>query len=192
VMLDVNEMAKGERFMAVGDLEVSDDGNCSPTPTTKVGFREYRLTSRTSRRERISPKLSRRSPRWRGARTNRPSYYTVDDAAKRPYRLYRHALGPTRRTTPLVFEEKDEMFRVNVHRSRSLKSSSSSRARTRPTSGVTSRRTAAGTWTLIAPREKAHEYAVEHRGDLFYIRTNRGCRNFRVVTARWRAPGAET
>ena len=28
-----------------------------------------------------------------------------------------------------------------------------------------------------------HEYDVDHRGDLFYIRTNKGAKNFRVVTA---------
>jgi oligopeptidase B len=30
---------------------------------------------------------------------------------------------------------------------------------------------------------------VDHRGDLFYIRTNKGCRNFRVVTAPVASPG---
>src|SRR5262249_1174239 len=28
-----------------------------------------------------------------------------------------------------------------------------------------------------------HEYDVDHRGDLFYIRSNKGAKNFRVVTA---------
>src|ERR1700716_2258731 len=32
-------------------------------------------------------------------------------------------------------------------------------------------------------RQADHEYDVEHRGDLFYIRTNKGAKNFRVVTA---------
>ena len=42
---------------------------------------------------------------------------------------------------------------------------------------------------MISPREKDHEYDVDHRGDLFYIRTNKGCRNFRVVTAPVADPG---
>jgi oligopeptidase B len=49
----------------------------------------------------------------------------------------------------------------------------------------------AGRAALIAPRRAEHEYDVDHRGDLFYIRTNKGCRNFRVVTRRSRAPGPE-
>jgi oligopeptidase B len=37
--------------------------------------------------------------------------------------------------------------------------------------------------TLLQPREPDHEYDVDHGGDLFYIRTNKGATNFRIVTA---------
>src|ERR1700687_1729657 len=43
VMLDLNEMAKGERFMSVADIEVSDDANLLAYTTDNVGIREYRL-----------------------------------------------------------------------------------------------------------------------------------------------------
>src|SRR5712675_81180 len=36
---------------------------------------------------------------------------------------------------------------------------------------------------MIIARQPDHEYDVEHRGDLFYIRANKGAKNFRVVTA---------
>ncbi|TMA25481.1 MAG: S9 family peptidase, partial [Deltaproteobacteria bacterium] len=42
---------------------------------------------------------------------------------------------------------------------------------------------------LIEPRSKDHEYSVDHRGGLFYIRTNSGGRNFRLVTAPVWSPG---
>jgi oligopeptidase B len=42
----------------------------------------------------------------------------------------------------------------------------------------------AAPWQVLLPREKDHEYHVDHGGDLFYIRTNGGGRrNFRLVTA---------
>jgi oligopeptidase B len=42
---------------------------------------------------------------------------------------------------------------------------------------------------MILPREVQHEYEVDHRGDLFYIRTNQGARNFRLVSAPVASPG---
>ena len=36
---------------------------------------------------------------------------------------------------------------------------------------------------VILPREEKHEYDVEHRDGLFYIRTNKDAKNYRLVTA---------
>ena len=36
---------------------------------------------------------------------------------------------------------------------------------------------------MILPRQPEHEYDVDHRDGLFYIRTNKGAKNFRIVTA---------
>src|SRR5262249_25534502 len=36
---------------------------------------------------------------------------------------------------------------------------------------------------VVLPREQNHEYSVDHREGLFYIRTNKKAKNFRVVTA---------
>jgi oligopeptidase B len=192
VLLDVNEMAKGERFMAVGDIEVSDDGNLLAYTNDNVGFREYRLHVKDLSTGKDFPETVEKVSSVAWAADNKTLFYTVDDAAKRPYRLYRHALGSEPKDDALVYEEKDEMFRVNVHRSRSLKvlflvsgSHTADEWRYLPADKP------AGAWILIAPREKEHEYAVDHRGDLFYIRTNKGCRNFRVITAPVASPGPE-
>jgi oligopeptidase B len=40
-----------------------------------------------------------------------------------------------------------------------------------------------GAFTVLLPREKGHKYDMEHREGLFYIRTNQGAKNFRLVTA---------
>ena len=191
VMIDVNDLAKGERFMSVSELEVSDDGTLLAYTTDNVGFREYRLHVKDLATGKDFPETVEKVSSVAWAADNKTLFYTVDDPAKRPYRLFRHTLGSDPKDDTLVFGETDEMFRVNVHRSRSLKvlflvSGSHTAdewrylAADKPT----------GAWRLIAPREKEHEYSVEHRGDLFYIRTNRECRNFRVVTAPVASPGA--
>ena len=43
VMLDVNELAKGEKFMSLGATAVSDDSNLLAYTTDNVGFRQYKL-----------------------------------------------------------------------------------------------------------------------------------------------------
>ena len=45
-----------------------------------------------------------------------------------------------------------------------------------------------GAWTVLAPRKAGHLYAVDHAGDTFYVRTNLGAPNFRVMTAPEREP----
>ncbi len=192
VMLDLNELAKGERFMAVAALEVSDDGNLLAYSTDNTGFREYRLHIRDLSTGKDFPESVEKVSAAAWAADDKTLFYTVDDAAKRPYRLYRHTLGSDPKTDTLVYEEKDEMFTVDVDRSRSRK-----------VLFVISRSHTAGEWrflpadkptatlALISPREKDHEYAVDHRGDSFTIRTNKSCRNFRVVTAPVSSPGQE-
>lgn len=192
VLLDVNELARGERFMAVADLEVSDDGNLLAYTSDNVGFREYRLHVKDLSTGKGFPETVEKVSSVAWAADNKTLFYTVDDRAKRPYRLYRHALGSDPKNDTLVYEEKDEMFRVDIHRSRSRKvlflvsgSHTADEWRFLPADKP------AGAFSLISPREKEHEYAVDHRGDLFYIRTNKGCRNFRVVTAPVASPGPD-
>ncbi len=49
--------------------------------------------------------------------------------------------------------------------------------------------TPSGELKVVLPREKGHKYDLEHRDGLFYIRTNKGAKNFRVVTAPVSDPG---
>jgi oligopeptidase B len=193
VMLDLNEMAKGERFMSIGDTAVSDDANLLAYTTDNTGFREYTLHLRDLSTSKDFPETVAKVSSVAWAADNKTLFYTVDDAAKRPYRLYRHTLGADPKTDTLVYEEKDEMFTVGVDRSRSRK-----------VLFVVSRSHTAAEWrflqagkplaplTMISAREKDHDYGVDHHGDLFYVRTNKGCRNFRVVTAPVSEPGQST
>ena len=44
---------------------------------------------------------------------------------------------------------------------------------------------------MISPREDEHEYSIDHRNGLWFIRTNDRGRNFRLVTAPVATPGRE-
>jgi oligopeptidase B len=114
-------------------------------------------------------------------------FYVTEDDAKRPFRLWRHRLGVS--ADDLLLEERDELFRLGIFRSRTRRILFAA-ARTF-TSGDYRWLSAAepfGEWRMIQPREKDHEYDVDHgiddRGERFWIRTNGGGRrNFRLVTA---------
>src|SRR5262249_30086153 len=49
ITIDQNELAKGEKFMALGAYEPSDDGNLLAYTTDNTGFRQYRLHIRDLR-----------------------------------------------------------------------------------------------------------------------------------------------
>src|SRR4029077_9861038 len=50
---------------------------------------------------------------------NKTIFYTVENPAKRQWRLYRHTLGEPASSDTLVYEEKDELYDVYAERSRS-------------------------------------------------------------------------
>jgi oligopeptidase B len=183
IYLDVNALAKGEKFMAIGALSVSDDGNLLAYTTDTTGFREYKLYVRDLRTGELLEQPAEKVTTVDWAADNKTLFYTTTDAAKRSYRLYRHALGADGGGT-LLYEEKDERFGVGVGRSRSdaflfleIGSLTTSEIHYLPADQPT------GTWKIVAPRKDNHEYDVEHRGDQFFIRTNEGGRNFALVSA---------
>ncbi len=184
VYLDVNALAAGQKFMAVAARHVSDDGNLLAYTTDNTGFRDYTLSIKDLTTGKLFPEHVARVASVAWAADNKTLFYATTDPAKRPFRLYRHVLGTDPSADTLLDEEKDEKFRVFVGRSRSravIFVGSASHTSSEWSWLPADRPTAA--LRMISPREKDHEYDVEHRGDLFYIRSNKGCRNFRAVTA---------
>jgi oligopeptidase B len=190
VTLDLNELAKGEKFMALGRYAVSDDGNLLAYSTDSTGFRQYTLFIKDLRANAPWPERIEKTTSAVWAADNMTLFYGVEDGAKRSYRIYRHRLLEPQSADALVYEEKDERFNAYVGRTRSREwLVLSAHSHTTSEARVLKAGTPTGEWTLVAPREQEHEYDVDHRGDLFYIRTNSGGRNFRLVTAPVTAPG---
>ncbi|HQR66921.1 MAG TPA: S9 family peptidase [Thermoanaerobaculia bacterium] len=190
VLLDVNRLAEGEKFMSVGAFSVSDDGNLLAYSTDNTGFRQYRLQVKNLATGELYPERVEKTTSVAWAADNRTLFYAVEDAAKRSYRVYRHRLGELVGKDALVYEEKDERFQVGVMRSRSRayvflasESHTADEWRFLPADKPE------GAWTVIQPREAEHEYRPDHRGDLFWILTNSGGRNYRLVTAPVSSPG---
>ena len=184
VYLDVNELAKGERFMNVAARAFSDDGRLLAYTTDNTGFRDYTLNVKDMTTGKLLAERVARVTSVAWAPDNKTLFYATTDPAKRPFRLFRHTAGTDPSTDARLYEEKDERFRVGVFRSRSgdylffpVASHTTSEWRYLAASDPT------GELKMIAPREPEHEYSVDQRGELFYIQTNDKGRNNRLVTA---------
>ena len=93
VTLDLNALAEGHRFFSLGAYAVSDDGNLLAYSTDVTGFREYTLQIKDLRTGEILPERIEQTGSVSWAGDDRTLFYTVEDAAKRPHRMYRHEAG---------------------------------------------------------------------------------------------------
>lgn len=183
VLLDLNVLAEGQAYMAIGDIALSGDDRLYAFTTDTTGFRQYTLQIKDLATDTLLPFERQRVTSLAWATDNVTLFYTTEDeVSKRSNQLWKHRLGQAQDT--LAYEEKDERFRVQVDLTRSrayllLDSSShtTSEVRYLPANRPDSR------WRLVLRRQANIEYDVDHRGDQLYLRINDTGRNFRLVAA---------
>ncbi len=190
VLLDYNELAAGGAAF-IFYRQVSDDGNLLAYGLDTKGSYDFRLYVKDLRTGKLLTDAAERVHDMAWAADNKTLFYTVEDAAHRPHRLYRHALGAPVGADELVYEERDERFRLSVGRTRSggfLLAGSQSKT----TSEVRALRAdrPRGEFRTVWPRRAGVLYVVDHRGDSFYLRANDRGPNFRIVSAPTADPAA--
>ena len=183
VLLDQNELAKGLKFLGLGGMAVSDDDRTLLFSTDTTGFRQFKLFTKDLATGRVSAPLAERVTSFAWASDHRHIFFvTEDDVTKRSDQLWRLDLKGGK--PELVFHEKDELYRIGVGRTKDRKyllveSQSTDTWETRYLASAKP----SGAFQVLLPREKGHKYDLEHRAGTFYIRTNKGAKNFRLVTA---------
>jgi len=192
ITLDLNALAEGHSYLGLGAYTVSDDTHLLVYSLDVTGFREYTLFVKDLRTGEVLPDRVEKTGSVSWAADNKTLFYTVEDDAKRDYRLYKHTLGQAEDT--LIYEETDALYRLGAGRSRSkaylfLTSESSTTTEVRCLKAGEPD----ADWTLLRPREIDHRYYADHRGEQFFIRTDKvstvkDARNFRIVTAPVTAP----
>ena len=94
VMLDMNQMAAGQEFLALGALAVTDDGTLLAYSTDNTGFRQYTLHVKNLITGELLPDQAQRVGSVVWAADNRTLLYSVEDeATKRQFQVFRHRLG---------------------------------------------------------------------------------------------------
>jgi len=148
-----------------------------------TGFRQYKLYLKDLRSGQIQGPLAERVTGFAWSTDNRHVFFGTEDAVtKRSDKIWRLELSAGK--PELVYEEKDELYGASLSRTKDLKylvissgSTDTWENRVLPATDPL------GTFKVILPREKGHKYDVDHRDGKFYIRTNKGAKNFRLVTA---------
>ena len=191
LMLDVNELAKGEKFMSLGVVEVSDDSNLLAFTTDNVGFRQYRLHVKDLRTGKVSADTAERVDSVVWAADNKTLFYSTEDAkTKRGDLVHKHVLGTDAKADPTIFDEKDERYEVFVYRTRDGKY-----LVTQSESHVTSELKFVsadapnGEWKIIEPRREGVRYYADEASDTFYLRVNDMGPSYRLVSAPVAMPG---
>ena len=183
ILLDLNELGQGKKFVGLGAFVVSDDQNLVAYTLDYVGYRQFTLYVKDLRTGATLPDTMERvdSVAWAG--DNRTLFLVTEDAVtKRSNRAWRHTLG--QKDSEPLYEEKGETFLLGMDKTRDKKyillgdfSTDTTEFRYLRADQPQS------SFALFLPRERQHRYYLDHRENFFYIRSNKGARNFQVFTA---------
>jgi oligopeptidase B len=196
VLLDGNERAEGHSYYSarVSPLGVSPDGRTLAFAEDTLGRRFYTIRFKDLQSGQILPDEIRSvTPVMVWANDSETIFYTKQDPETlRWYQIYRHRLGTDPSTDPLVYEEADETYSSWVSRSKSGRFLLIGSSQTLATEyRYLDADRPDGAFQVILPRQRDHEYSVEHDGDSWLIKTNRDAKNFRLVRAPIANPGSD-
>ena len=197
VVLDMNALAGDSDYFAMGAYDVSPSQHLVLYSTDHDGSERYTMRVRDLRTGEDLPDLipeTTYGTAWAGDDT---FFYVRQDAAMRPYQVWRHRLGTDPAADELVFEEPDERFFVSVGLSLTetwVHITTASKVTTEEHLVPAADPTAAP--RCVQPREQGVEYEVAHAPtpteDRFLILTNAdGAVNFALMSAPVATPGRE-
>jgi oligopeptidase B len=190
ILLDSNALAEGQKYFRLGNFAVSPDHLLLAYSTDLEGDESYTIQVKNLATGELLPdRIANTYYTLEWANDNRTFFYTVFDAAKRPYRAFRHELGAQSDT--LVYQEDDGRFNLGLGKTRSRRYVFIELA-----SPLTSElhyleaNDPRGEFRVLLPRRQGVEYDASHHGEYFYIRTNDQAKNFRLMRTPVTAPSS--
>lgn len=185
VILDENVMAEGHDYFQVSGAEVSESQRYLAFAVDTVGRRIYEIRFKDLETgEILKDKIDNATPSLAWAKDNKTLFFVRQDLETlRAHQLWRFELG-SGQPPELVYEEKDTTYNIGVGASKTgeviyLAIEKRDSSEWRILDGNKPR----GTFEIFQPREMKHEYGLHDGGDRFYILTNWGAENFRVMVA---------
>ena len=186
VLFDVNSMAVGKDYYAIGGRTVSQDNRLVVYGDDTNGRRQYTLRVKNLETgETLADAIPGTAGYGVWADDNKTFFYIENDPETLlSTKVKKHVLGTDPKSDVLVYEETDDTFYMGVGRTRDDKfivigMDSTVSNETRYTSAANP-----GEFKVLAPRQRDVEYDADHHGGRWVIRTNDGgATNFKIVTA---------
>ena len=194
VILDVNRVAAGHAFCQVASRPVSPCARLLAYAVDTVGRRQYTIRVRDlATGEDLPDVVVDVTSNIAWAADSKAFFYARHDPTTlRPYQILRHRLGDDPSEDRLVHEETDDAFSCGVWLSRSRRYVLIGSFQTLTTEFRYLDATDPGASPrILLPRERGHEYDIDHYRGRFYIRSNGGARNFRLLEADDEAPARD-
>ncbi|HUS08391.1 MAG TPA: S9 family peptidase [Bryobacteraceae bacterium] len=182
ILLDENALAAGHKYLRVQARRPSTDHRLLAYSVDYEGDEKYTIVVKDlTTGELLSDRVNNSDGTVQWANDNKTLFYVTLDDTKRPDKVWRHLLGSSD-ADKLAFHEPDSKFEVSLHKTRSrqyLLIASESRI----TSDIRYLRAdqPAGEFQQFVPRVTNVEYEVEDQNGWFFIRTNEGAKNFKLM-----------
>ena len=183
ILLDVNVLAKGHAYYAVGGLSISSDNKMLCYGVDNVSRRIYTLYFKNLETgETLEETIENTTGGASWANDNKTLFFTqMEKETLRAYKVFRYQLGSGKQTE--VYHEKDDTFGVSVSKSKSKKYIMIESYSTLSTeTQILSADEPLSEFKVFAQRERDLEYTIEHKDDKFYIETNYEAKNFRLMS----------
>lgn len=184
IMLNGNELAAGHDYYQIGDIDVSPNSEWLAYCEDTVGRRQFVLRFKHLKTAATLPDaIADVEPNVIWANDNETVLYIEKDPETLlGTRVKKHLVGSECTQDALVFEQTDNTFYTGVSKSKSdrflfihMEGTLISEWHYAEASDPTL------TFKVFFPRQRHHEYQVEHLADRFIVRTNWQAQNFRLM-----------
>jgi oligopeptidase B len=184
IVLNVNVLAEGHEFFSVGGWAVSSGQDLVAYAVDTQGRRIHTTYVKDLKTgELCADVLPNVTENLVWANDNRTLFYAKqDETTLRQYQIWRHVIGTDPAADSLVFEENDETYVAYIFKTKSkrfllLVSSHTTSQEYRYLDADQP----AGEFAAFLPRQRDHEYHIDHFENRFIIRTNDQAKNFRLM-----------
>jgi oligopeptidase B len=177
ILLDGNEMGKGKKYFSIGGYEITDNEEIIAYGVDTISRRNYTVRFKNLITGEIYQDQIKNTEggSYAWAADNKTFFYILrDQKTLLGYQVCRHILGTDVKTDVLIYEEKDNQYYMGLYRMKSKKYIAIASEH----NGIASEyqlldaENLTGKFNTFLPRERGHEYEIEHFENKFYVKTN--------------------